>query len=448
MGEDVQDVNQRRAARMRGAERYKVKDVEFSIDPNLLTEMNSSPSNSEHRSLSSTSPGGKNKNTLNGAATGDTQAVNGVDDSQQAHQDIASLLPKKPQGRPEPASSSKREKRGRPRKDQTPNTSARKSDIATTKRQPYAKTESAKKRSKQEAARKLYEPFIQPYRPNEKSPSNQQENEKSLLLEQQQSEQNYEAVHADSSIRAFVSSEAPQERIPSPISSSVHNIHDKDIGREDLPKNVPPVNLPIKTTSAFKELSPPQGTDELVSIELTKLSKNANGKKKLNSFDVIQQLFQELLAEIEPGDPYLLKVKNAFGEHVSVRLLEFIDLLDVNQALYSASRKAAKEKFALQQELSNVRQERLALQNKKKNLRLSYRETSDTSQKLENLDEFLIECESLKRLLDTDDIDSSEDAEIYSLNEFSNALCGERGIYEQLQEFKQLLDTVFRGLSI
>ncbi|EPX72386.1 kinetochore protein Mis17 [Schizosaccharomyces octosporus yFS286] len=443
MGEDVQDVNHRRAARMRGAERYKVKDVEFSIDPNLLIDMNSSPSNSEHRSPSSTtSSDGRNKDAFNGVAAGDNQAVNGEDEPQQAqvqnHHDVVSLLSENPEIRPEPRSSSKR---GRPRKDHTPNNSARKSDVASAKRHPSAKKGSVKKRSKQEVVRKLYEPFIQPYRPNDKSLNNQLENEKSPLL-RQQSEINYGSEHADSSIRAFVSSEAPQERIPSPISSSAHNFPNKYVRRETSPDIVSPINPTTKTTPA-EEIPPSQGMDELVNIELTKLSKDANGKKQLNKFDVIQQLFQELIAEIEPGDPYLLKVKNAFAEHVSVRLLEFIDLLDVNQALYSASRKAAKEKFFLQQELSNVRQTRLALQNKKSSLRISYRETSDASQKLENLDEFLIECESLKRLLDINDSDSSQDTEVFSLNEFSSALCGEKGIYEQLQDFKQLLDSVF-----
>ncbi|EPY50713.1 kinetochore protein Mis17 [Schizosaccharomyces cryophilus OY26] len=452
MGEDVHDVNQRRAARMRGAERYKVKDVEFSIDPNFLTEFDSSPSNTEHRSLSSTPNDGKNNRGLNGAATVESQEVNGVIDSQQAQVDKAFLSHKKPQKRPEPTSSLKTEKRGRPRKNQTPNASAGKNNPATDKRQPSTKKGSDKKRNKQEAVRKLFEPFIQPYHSNEKTTSIQQENEKSPLSRQQQEEfatfeDNFEVEQADSSVRASVSSEAPQERIPSPISSSAHHIYAKEIEKETSTNDASINKLPTKASSASGEQSPPQATDELVSIELTRLSKNVNGTKKLNKFDVIQQLFQELLAEIEPEDPYLLKVKNAFGEHVSIRLLEFIDLLNVNQALYAASRKAAKEKFALQQELSDVRQERLALQNKKNELRLSYREISDTSQKMENLDEFLIECESLKRLLDIDKTIPSDDVDYYSLDEFSNALCGERGIYEQLQELQQLLKNVYRGLS-
>lgn len=437
MENNSHNVDERRAARMRGAERYKIQNVEFSLDQNLLANLESSTSSSTR-----SSPASNQQNLEIVSQSEAYHKISDLDDSTSIFSisDQENILERRISEevvRENSVSSIENVSSSAvARETQSSANILVKDNHFSSHKQKKIQRGSIPfhKRDNIETSDAYSSSIL------ENSPPNKVQRLSSL----DSSQDLFQEEHPGNVTGTTFSSQAPEERIASPISTS---------SPESLTNQSSSLQSSLQTSSMAPRNLLDQSTekdivvgasDELVRIELTKLSKEAGGSKTLNELDAVQQFFQEFIKENEPLEPYLVKVKNAFVEQVSIRLLELIDLLDANRILSTACKKAANEKLAVQRDLSKLREDRLSVQRKKIQLRNEYIKLSHQQNFLDDIDDFFSQCETVKNELENVTTTPNSTEAFSEINEYASALSKNYGLESQLVELQSLLTQFYQ----
>ncbi|EEB08464.2 kinetochore protein Mis17 [Schizosaccharomyces japonicus yFS275] len=425
------DIEERRAARLRGAGRYRVSETEFALDPNLLKQLDSSsPVASEKADEEDSQKKDKHNVSMNidtaplsrseQASTPSSSNRKRVSEEQldiPSHVKKSSPYSARQTARGGPASVQKKKVLERRRR-----TLERSGEL--TDQLSHDGEFSFQFRSQIAADKSSLQPPVQTSTPLqvESSPKLSKPHSPNLELQDRSRLQ---------------STPIPSERIPSPptavspklassplligptAASLIEEItgHVPDTSQNSLPSvnntlstvqesasnasSDQPVVTKEQPPTAFQRTVDAAGDErtplEVVQFELQKLHGLKRATNALHDMEVVHQYIKESLEEEVPPTTFLLKVKNAFAQQIMLRFTELTDLLDTQSLLLANARKAARQKLALQRELAAVRDERITISQRKLDLRREYRDLISKEKGLSELDSFVREAEQLKR---------------------------------------------------